>query len=145
MDLAKIALESLKQFEEDMTDHFDLNEGTRIGIITNLEVPERKTQDGKTFYVVKLEVRFADGKRYFKQYSVDFFRDYENQLGIKADDIIGAAVVARPTTEFKRISYFAFIEQLIDEGLEGEEMVYIQRPYINKPADLSEIFKRLGI
>ena len=114
-----------------------------LGNIVKIEVPERRTKEGATFYVVRLEVKFIDGKRYYKQYSVDFFRKYANQLGIKAQDVMGALVLAKRTTEYKRISFFSFVGETVDA--ETGEVTFEALPYINEEEDMTSIFNKLGI
>lgn len=114
-----------------------------LGNIVKIELPERKTKEGATFYVIRFEVRFIDGKKYYKQYSVDFFRKYAKQLGIKAQDVMGALVIAKRTSEFKRISFFSFVGETVDTTT--GEATFEVLPYINEEEDLTSVFDKLGI
>lgn len=90
-------------------DEFYNPDGMTIGYIESLEVPTKKTKEGKEFNQLVFNIITVDGKRYKKIYSTDFARKYLSQLGKKASETHKAIVVFKPNAMYKTAAWFAFV------------------------------------
>lgn len=114
-----------------------------IGKIESIEVLDKETREKQKYSQIQINVRSAEGKRYTKQWSVEFTRKYLNQIGYKAKDIINAVVIFKPDTRFKNIKAFMFLTNLVDDT---EEPQYALAPFINEEdANVLARLEKLGI
>lgn len=112
--------------------------GIGIGYVDSIQLLDRTTKDNQEYTQIQFNIKSADGKVYSKRYSTDFARKYLMQLGIKAAETVGLAVVFKPTGKFKNIGWWAFVTE--NEG------AYDFQPYLEDGiTDIAERLKKLGL
>ncbi len=114
-----------------------------IGKIESIEVLDKTTRDKQNYSQIQLNVRANDGKKYVKQWSIDFTRKYLTQIGFKAKDIVNAVVVFKPDNRFKNIKAFMFVTW----GNDATGSIYYEiTPYVNEDdANVLARLDKLGI
>lgn len=102
-----------------------LKENKKIGekgtlvIVEDFDVREvEKKEDGTKFTTIDIYLRGYDGKQYKKGMSPDFMRRYNNQLGITAEDLLGATVAITIKDKYRNAGLFAPIALAVEKGEE---------------------------
>lgn len=136
---------TLKLAEEDIRASQEMSEEYMGGIVTAVAVREctRKDETKTTFSMIDLQVT-SKGKNFRKSYSVDFLRKYLNQLGVKAENLFGAAVMFKTKDKFKNISYLAVIGT--NKNDDQSDIVFVTIPYVDEAdQDVLKKLKDLGL
>lgn len=144
MTITKIQRSEMKDILKEMIadDYFNSPDDVKIGSIENIEVKTCKTKEGQEFEQIIFHVRSDDGKQYNKRMSVDFTRKYFNQLGVKARDLIGQAVVFKVKNKYKECGMFAFLSV---EQEDGEDPCYVVNYFRDEEDDFMARLEKLGL
>lgn len=113
-------------------------DGVQIGRVTDIEVLTRKNSDGQEYQKIQIDVSSVKGNSFVKQYSVDFYRKFITQLGVKSKDLRNVAVIFKPTGKYKNIGFIAFVYY----DKKGSPRFY---SYIDESQDYSKILEGLGL
>lgn len=132
--------EELDEILDTLIDNGDIfnPDGIQIGRVVDVEVLNRKNRDGQEYQKIQIDVASVKGNSYVKQYSVDFYRKFLTQLGIKSKDLKNVTVVFKPTGKFKNIGFISFAYY------DDEKTPHIYS-YIDESQDYSKILEGLGL
>lgn len=113
-----------------------------IGYIDKVKIDEcENSENGQKFTMVRLIIVNEKGKEFKKSYSLEFYRKYINQLGVKSIDLKDTAVIFKKKDRFNNIS--AFLPLQIDE--DGKMSVFTYEDEDENGEDWRKALEKLGI